>query len=72
MLRANKQETPVFLDHEQRAVPPPWEPPSRKRPEARQKENAAIALILLVSALGLFAPVAGGTIVGVILALMGH
>lgn len=60
----------MFLDHEQRAVPPRWEPPSRKDAEARRRENAAITLILLVSALGLFAPVAGGTIVGVILALL--
>lgn len=62
----------MFLDHEQRAVPPRWEPPSRKDSEARRRENAAITLILLVSALGLFAPVAGGTIAGVILALLGH
>lgn len=72
VFRANNQETAVFLDHEQRAVPPPWEPPSGKKSEARRRENAAIALILLVSVLGLFAPVAGGTIVGLVLALLGH
>lgn len=59
----------MFLDHEQRAVPPPWEPPSRKN-EAKRKENAAIALILLVSVFGLLSPVAGGTLIAMVLALL--
>jgi hypothetical protein len=61
----------VFLDHEQRPVPPRWEPPRRK-PDARRGENAAIMLILLVSLLGLMAPVAGGTLVAMVIALFGR
>lgn len=61
----------MFLDHEQRPVPPRWEPP-RRDPAARRGETAAITLILLVSLLGLLAPVAGGTLVAMVLALFGH
>lgn len=62
----------MFLDHEQRAVPPPWEPPGRKSDAARRGETAAITLILLISVLGLGAPIAGGTLVAMVLALLGH
>jgi uncharacterized iron-regulated membrane protein len=62
----------VFLDHEQRAIPPRWEPPSRKSPQARRGENAAITLIILVSLFGILTPVAGGSLVAMVLALLGH
>jgi uncharacterized iron-regulated membrane protein len=62
----------VFLDHEQRAIPPHWEPPSRKSPQARRGENAAITLIILVSLLGILTPVAGGSLAAMVLALLGR
>ena len=62
----------MFLDHEQRGIPPRWEPPRRKSAESKRAENAAITLILLVSLFGLMAPVAGGTLVAMVLALWGH
>jgi hypothetical protein len=62
----------MFVPPEDRSIPPQWEPPRRTDPNARRNENAAVTLIILVSILALFAPIAGGTIVGVIVALFGH
>jgi hypothetical protein len=62
----------MFVPPDQRAVPPRPEPPGRRDPEARRGENAAVALIILVSILALFAPIAGGTLVAVALALIGR
>lgn len=62
----------MFVPPEDRSVPPQWEPPRRPDPNAKRQENAAITLIILVSVLALFAPIAGGTLVGVVVALFGH
>ena len=62
----------MFVPPDQRSIPPRWEPPQRPNPNARRQENAAIALIILISILGLFAPIAGGTLIAVIAALFGH
>ncbi|GJE48429.1 hypothetical protein GOFOIKOB_1459 [Methylobacterium tardum] len=62
----------MFVPPEDRSIPPQWEPPRRPDPNARRQENAAITLIILVSILALFAPIAGGTLVGVAVALFGH
>ncbi|WP_342108755.1 hypothetical protein [Methylobacterium sp. SI9] len=61
----------MFVPPEDRSIPPPWEPPRRPDPGARRQGNAAITLILLISILALFAPIAGGTLVGVVVALFG-
>jgi hypothetical protein len=61
----------MFVPPEDRSIPPPWEPPRRSDPRAKRQENAAITLIILISVLALFAPIAGGTLVGVIVALFG-
>lgn len=62
----------MFVPPDQRSVPPPWEPPRKPSRDAKRAENAAIALIILISILGLFAPIAGGTLVAVVVALFGH
>ncbi|GJD36638.1 hypothetical protein [Methylobacterium aerolatum] len=61
----------MFLDHEQRPIPPRWEPPGRKS-AGRRGENAAITLILLISLLGFVTPVAGGTLVAMVMAIFGR
>jgi hypothetical protein len=62
----------VFVPPEQRSIPPEWEPPRRPTPNARRQENAAITIIILVSILALFAPIAGGTLIAVAVALLGR
>jgi hypothetical protein len=62
----------MFVPPDQRSVPPPWEPPRRPSRDSKRCENAAITLIILVSILALFAPIAGGTLVGVAAALLRH
>jgi hypothetical protein len=62
----------MFVPPEDRSIPPQWEPPRRPDPNARRQENAAITLIILISILALFAPIAGGTLIAVALALFGH
>ncbi|MCJ2088097.1 hypothetical protein MKK88_19225 [Methylobacterium sp. E-005] len=61
----------MFVPPEDRSIPPPWKPPRRPDPQARRQENAAITLIILISVLALFAPIAGGTLVGLVVALFG-
>jgi len=62
----------VFVPPDQRSVPPPWEPPRKPSRDAKRAENAAVTLIILISILGLFAPIAGGTLIAVIAAVFGH
>lgn len=62
----------MFVPPEQRSIPPRWEPPKRPSRDAKRRENAAVTLIILISVLALFAPVAGGTLIAVALALIGH
>jgi hypothetical protein len=61
----------MFVPPENRSIPPRWEPPRRPGPQDKRQDNAAIMLIVLISVLALFAPVAGGTLVGVVVALFG-
>jgi hypothetical protein len=61
----------MFVPPENRSIPPQWEPPRRPGPQGKRQDNAAIMLIVLISVLALFAPVAGGTLVGVVVALFG-
>jgi hypothetical protein len=61
----------MFVPPEQRSIPPRWQP-RRPNPDAKRHENAAISLIILISVLALFAPIAGGTLVGVAVALFRH
>lgn len=61
----------MFVPPDQRSVPPRWEP--RRPPRSADRNgNAAITLIILISVLALFAPIAGGTIIGVAATLFGH
>lgn len=62
----------MFVPPDQRSVPPPWEPPQKPSRDAKRAKNAAVTLIILISILGLFAPIAGGTLIAVIAALFGH
>ncbi|MGH1570247.1 hypothetical protein ACRAWG_05775 [Methylobacterium sp. P31] len=61
----------MFVPPEQRSIPPHWES-RRPNPDAKRHENAAITLIILISVLALFAPIAGGTLFGVAFALFRH
>jgi hypothetical protein len=63
----------VFVAPEQRSTPPQWEPtPPRPDPNAKRHENAAVILIILISIMALFAPIAGGTLFAVAIAVLGH
>lgn len=62
----------MFVPPEDRSIPPRWELPRRPDPSAKRRENAAVTLIILISILALFAPIAGGTLLGVAAALFGH
>jgi len=62
----------MFVPPEDRSIPPRWEPPRKSSRGAKRGENAAVALIILISAMALLAPIAGGTLVGVVVALFGH
>ncbi|MDP4022322.1 hypothetical protein Q8W71_06785 [Methylobacterium sp. NEAU 140] len=55
----------MFLPPEDRAIPPRREPP---RPRKRPGDPATL-LILLIAAMGLLAPVGGGTVVAMVWAL---
>lgn len=59
----------MFVPPEDRSIPPRWEPPRRPDPHAKRHENAAVTLIILISVLALFAPIAGGTLVSLVVAL---
>jgi len=62
----------MFVPPDQRPVPPRWEPPRKPSRDAKRAENAAVTLIILISILGLFAPIAGGTLIAVVAALIRH
>ncbi len=62
----------MFVPPEQRSIPPRWDPPKRPSQDTKRGENAAVILIILISMLALFAPIAGGTLIGVALALFGR
>jgi hypothetical protein len=62
----------MFVPSEDRSIPPRWEPPRRPNPDAKRRENTAITLIVLISILALFTPIAGGMLVAVVFALFGH
>jgi len=62
----------MFVPPEDRSIPPQWEPPRKPSRDAKRGENAAITLIILISAMALLAPIAGGTLVGAAVALFGR
>lgn len=62
----------MFVPPEQRSIPPRWEPPRRANSEAKRKENAAVALIVMISFIALFAPIAGGTFVAAAMSALGY
>lgn len=62
----------MLVPPEQRSIPPRWEAPKRPSIDAKRRENADVTLIILISALALFAPVAGGTLIAVALARLSH
>ncbi len=62
----------MFVPPEQRSIPPQWDPPKRPSRDTKRGEDAAVILIVLISMLALFAPIAGGTLIGVAFALFGH
>ncbi|MHB2209736.1 hypothetical protein [Methylobacterium sp. CM6257] len=59
----------MFLPPDERRIYRDWEPPKPEPDRGKRQGNAAIVLILLVSALALFAPIAGGTIPGMFVTL---
>ena len=59
----------MFLDHDARGIPPRWEPPRRAAGD-RRRTNAATTLIVLVSAIALGAPIAGATLIEVVIAAL--